>query len=409
MLIESMIRKTLGIKCHMVKKVEHTSEGIMITLELHRRRRLPCSTCGSLGKVRDRIKPRTWKHVPLWGIPVQLIYAPARVRCDACAKIRVEAMPWSQGKCRLTVGLIWLLSSFCKLLPWKQVAELFDVHWNTVYAAVKQAVAYGLAHRNLSQVEEIGVDELSRRKGHVYVTNVYDIKEKRLLWSGEERKEATLDAFVEEHGKALKQTVKGICCDMWQPYINSLKKHFPKATLVFDRFHVLQKLSLAIDAVRAEEARELKKKNPELLKRTRYLFLKNPERLTDKQRARLGHLEKLNLRTHRAYLLKESFRELYTYKTRASGNSFLKKWFWWATHSRLKPMRDFAWMVRRHEEEILNFLKKRITNGVVEGMNNKAKVVSHRSYGFRTAKTYIIALYHCLGNLPEPQLVHRFL
>lgn len=409
MLVESLIRKTLGIKSHVIKTIEETDEGLMVTLDLYRRRRLPCSRCGTPGKVRDRLKPRTWKHVPLWGIPVKLRYAPARVKCAVCGKVLVEAIPWSQGKCRSTTGLIWLLSALCKLLPWKQVAELYTVHWNTVAAAVRQAVAWGLAHRDMSHIEEIGVDELSRRKGHVYVTNVYDLKEKNLLWSGEEREKETLDAFVREHGKALKQTVKGICCDMWQPYINRLKKHFPKATLVFDRFHILQQLSRAIDLVRAEEAREQKKTNPELLKRSRYLFLKNPERLTDKQRARLGHLEKMNLRTFRAWLLKESFRELYHCQTKKEGRKFLKKWFWWATHSRLKPMRDFAWTIRNHEEEVLNFLERPINNGVVEGLNNKAKVVSHRCYGFRTAETYIIALYHCLGNLPEPEMVHRFL
>jgi len=179
--------------------------------------------------------------------------------------------------------------------------------------------------------------------------------------------------------------------------------------LVFDKFHIIQHLLKAVDQVRKDEARELRKSNPELLKRTRYIWLKNPENLTDKQRVRLGHLEKLNLRSNRAYLLKESFREFWSYKRKGWARRFLKKWFWWATHSRLKPMRDFAWILRRHEDGILAYFDERISNGAVEGMNNKAKVVSHRCYGFRTAATYITALYHCLGDLPEPELVHRFL
>lgn len=409
MLIESMIRKTLGVKRHVVKKVEQNGAGLVVTLDVYRGRRLACSTCGTLGKVRDRLKLRSWKHVPLWGIPVTLSYAPARVTCAVCCKVRVEAIPWSQGKCRLSVGLIWLLSTWCKLLAWDVVAKLFGVHWNTVAAAVHQAVAYGLEHRELGEVLYIGIDELSRRKGHVYVTNVYDLKDKRLIWSGEGRSTETLKQFFEEHGQALKDRVKGVCCDMWQPYIDVINEQLPDATLVFDKFHIIQHLLKAVDEVRREEARELKKTNPELLKRTRYIWLKNVENLTDKQRARLGHLEKLNLRCNRAWLLKESFREFWDYKRKGWAKRFLKKWFWWATHSRLKPMRDFAWMLRRHEEDILNYFKVRIDNGAVEGMNNKAKVVSHRCYGFRTAKNYITALYHCLGNLPEPELVHRFL
>jgi len=321
----------------------------------------------------------------------------------------VEAIPWSEGKCRLSVGLIWLLATWCKLLAWDVVAKLFAVHWNTVAAAVRRAVAYGLEHRDPGQVLYIGIDELSRQKGHVYVTNVYDLKGKRLIWSGEGRSQKTLKQFFEKHGKALHGKVKGVCCDMWQPYIEMVKEQWPDATLVFDKFHIIQHLLRAVDEVRRDEARELKKTHPELLKRTRYLWLKNVENLTEKQWARLGDLEKLNLRCHRAWLLKECFREFWNYQRRGWAKRFLKKWFWWATHSRLKPMRDFAWMLRRHEKDILNYFQIRIDNGAVEGMNNKAKVVSHRCYGFRTASNYIIALYHCLGNLPEPQLVHRFL
>lgn len=409
MLVESIVRRTLGIKSHVVKRVAQDGDGLTVSLDVRKRRRLPCSACGRLGRVRDRLAVRHWKHVPLWGIPVTLSYAPARVACAHCGKTRVEAIPWSQGKCRLSAGLVWLLASWSKLLAWDQVARIFDVHWSTVATAVRQAVDYGLAHREFGETLYIGVDELSRRKGHVYVTNVYDVKTKSLLWSGEGRGKETLRAFFEEHGEALGKRVRAVCCDMWQPYVDMLKEHLPDATLVFDKFHIMRHLLQAVDEVRREEARELKKTNPELLRRTRYIWLKNPENLTDRQRARLGHLERLNLRCNRAYLLKESFREFWGYKSRGWARRFLKKWFWWATHSRLKPMRDYAWMLRSHEENILTYFEEPITNGAVEGMNNKAKVVSHRCYGFRTAKNYITALYHCLGNLPEPETVHRFL
>jgi transposase len=296
-----------------------------------------------------------------------------------------------------------------KLLAWEVVARMFHVHWNTVKAAVQQAVEYGLRHRQIGSVIHIGIDEISRRRGHVYVTNVYDLTQRRLLWSGEGREKETLQRFFREHGKALRTSVKGVCCDMWEPYTDILEKERPDATIVFDKFHLISHLNRAVDDVRREEARELKRSNPELLKRTRYIWLKNPENLTDKQRARLGYLEKLNLKINRAYLLKESFRELWSYKHRGWAKRFLTKWFWWATHSRVKPMRDFAWLLRSHRDGVLNYFKMRITNGIVEGLNNKAKAISHRCYGFRTAGTFILALYHCLGKLPEPQTVHRFL
>ena len=406
--MNSILRRTLGIKRHVIKEFSEDESGLIVRLDVWKGRRLPCSTCGTLGVLRDRLAERQWKHVPLWGIPVRLAYRPARVKCKHCGKIRVEAIPWSTGKSRLTTGLIWLLAGWCKLVAWQQVADRYGVSWSTVAGAVKAAVKYGLEHREMAGVLYIGIDELSRRKGHVYVTNVYDLDEKRLLWSGEGRSKETLEQFIAEHGEALQERVVAICCDMWQPYIDMIKAHFPNAVLVFDRFHITQHLNAAVDEVRREEAAELKKTNPELLKRTRYIWLKNAENLTEQQRARLGYLEKLNLKCHRAYLLKEFFREFWEYGSKGWAKRFLDKWFWWATHSRLKPLRNFAWMLRRHEDDILSYFDVRIDNGTVEGLNNKAKVVSHRCYGFRTAKTYITALYHCLGKLPEPEMVHRF-
>jgi len=409
MLIKTLVRGTLDVKGHKIVRVQKTCMGIQVHIDRNKRRRLPCSQCGALAKVRDRLKPRHWKHVPLWGIAVTLIYSPARVRCPSCAKICVEDIPWAQGKCRLSRGLIWMLSAMAKLLAWDVVAKMFSVHWNTVRAAVKQAVDYGLKHRELGTVLYIGIDEISRRKGHVYLTNVYDLTEKKLLWSGEGRDKNTLRQFFQEHGDTLKSSVKGVCCDMWEPYTDVLEAELPNVPLVFDKFHLIRHLNQAVDEVRREEARQLKKSNPELLKRTRYLWLRNPENLTEQQRARLGYLEKLNLKINRAYLLKESFRELWNYKCKGWAKRFLAKWFWWATHSRVKAMRDFAWLLRNHQEGVLNYFKMRITNGIVEGLNNKAKVISHRCYGFRTAGTFILALYNCLGKLPEPQTVHRFL
>ena len=409
MLVKSLIRKTLNVKRHKVVKVSQTYSGIEVYMDRNKRRKLPCGLCGTLGKVRDRLKRRGWKHVPLWGIPVTLIYSPARVDCPVCGKICVEDIPWSEGKCRLSAGLIWMLSSMGKLLAWDVVAKTFNVHWNTVKTAVKRSVEYGLGDRRIGSVIYIGIDEISRRKGHVYVTNVYDLTEKKLLWSGEGRQKATLQRFFREHGEALKTSVKGVCCDMWKPYTDVLDEELPDVTVVFDKFHLICHLNAAVDDVRRAEARELKQSNPELLMKTRYIWLKNPENLTDKQKARLGYLEKLNLKINRAYLLKESFRELWNYKRRGWAKKFLTKWFWWATHSRIKPMRDFAWLLRNHQDGVLNYFKMKITNGMVEGLNNKAKAVSRRCYGFRTAETFILALYHCLGKLPERETVHRFL
>jgi len=182
-------------------------------------------------------------------------------------------------------------------VAWKVVAQLFGLHWNTVRRAVKDVVDYGLQNRDLDNVLYIGIDEISRKRGHVYHTQVYDLIQKRLLWSGEDRTSQTLEAF----------------------------------------------------------------------------------------------------------------RQFWTYAYPAWAKKYLDQWFWWATHSRLKPLRDFAWMIRRHQHDILNYFKIRIDNAAVEALNNKAKVISHRAYGYRTAETFTLALLHGLGKLPVPELTHKSL
>ena len=408
MLIESIVKRTLDLKSWRVEKVIRTDEGLAIDIVARARSRAQCSGCGKRRPGYDTLPERNWRHVALWGICVRLRYAPRRVKCPRYG-IKVEQMPWSMGKSTLTKPLIIGLATFAKLLAWQEVARLFGVHWNTVKAAVSHAVHYGLANRDTSEVIAIGIDEISRRKGHVYITNVYDLANMRLLWTGEGRGEDVLRRFFDEWGKERTELITCICCDMWDPYIKTIRNMAPGATLVFDKFHIVQHLMKAVDTVRTEEARSLKKEHPELLKGTRYIWLKNPWNLTPKQQQRLGYLEKLNLRTNRAYLLKEAFREFWNYQSPGWAKRYLRKWFWWATHSRLGPMRDFAWMLRRHQEGILSYFKSRIDNGAVEGMNRKAKVVSQRAYGYRTFETFSLALYHVLGDLPMPELTHKFL
>ena len=408
MLVKTIARKTLELKNHKIDKIKETLEGTIEIYISHKKRRLlPCNNDGGKYKVVDQLPERRWQHVSLWGREVVIIYSPCRVMYQG--KLIVEDIPWSKGKIRITAPLIAHIGIMAELLPWKQVAELFHVHWNTVKNAVKQIVEYGLEHREIGDVIYFGIDEISRKKGQIYLTNVYDLKEKRLLWSGEGRDKTTINKFYNQVGHKLSTSVTAICCDMWQPYIDNLKLYFPDAIIVFDKFHIVSHLNKAVDEVRREEARELKETEPDILKGTRYLWLKNPWNLTDNQKVKLSTLEKLNLKINRAYLLKENFQYVWEYKYPGWAKKFLKQWFWMATHSRLKPLRDFAWMVRRHEEGILNYFKVPISNGIVEGLNNKAKVISHRAYGFRTVETYKLTLYHCMGKLPRPESSFKFL
>ena len=408
MLIESLVKETVELQGFRVVKVTGGVSGLVAMIAPDGRFSPRCGQCLEPAPYRDTRPKRRFRHVPFWGISMELQFSPRRVSCPRCGGVHVAAMPWVSGKQRMTRALMVTLATWTRILPWKQVAQLFRCAWGTVATAVEEAVAYGLVHRDLEGLSHIGIDEISRKRGHVYVTNVYDLRSKRLVWSGEERSKETLEAFFKFLGPEKTAALDGICCDMWQPYIDVIKEQAPQAVLVFDKFHIVRHLMEAVEQVRRDEIREKGPAHKALMYKTRFIWLKNPWNLTEGQTFRLGELERLNLKINRAYLLKELFRHFWDYNYAGWARRYLKRWFWWATHSRLEPVREFAWMVRRHEEDILNYFRMPIDNGTVEGLNNKAKLVIHKAYGFRTAKNYIRNLYHCLGDLPLPQTVHTF-
>jgi transposase len=408
MLVEQLIRETLEMQGFRIESVNKAGSELIVTLAPDLRYHPRCGVCDSPGDYRDTLSERRFRHVPLWAIPVTLVYAPCRVTCPRCQAVHVESMPWAVGKRRLTKALAVAIATWARVLPWLQVARQFHCSWSTVAAAVAYVVAFGLARRDLDCVTHIGIDEISRQKGHVYLTNVYDLRTGTLLWSGEGRTKETLSAFFEDFGPERTARLVGICCDMWPSYIETVKAKAPQATLVFDKFHIVRQLTEAVDKVRRQEAAEKDQEHHGVLAGTRYIWLKNPWNLTAKQKASLSFLETLNLKIHRAYLLKESFRDFWQSATRSQAEQFLGQWFTWVMESKIKPMQDAALLVKRHEQGILSYFDLPISNGTVEGLNNKAKVISHRAYGFRSAKNYILNLYHCMGNLPMPTSMHRF-
>lgn len=346
MLVESLVNSTLELQGFRVAQVTGEASGLMVTIEPDLRFSPRCGQCGAVGTYRDTRPVRRFRHVPMWGIPVELRYEPRWVICQRCRGVHVEAMPWVSGKQRMTRALMVTLATWSRVLPWRQVARLFRCAWGTVATAVEEAVACGLANRDLAELTHIGIEEVSRKRGHVYVTNVYDLERKRLIWSGEGRKESTLEAFFDYLGPERTSALEGICCDIWQPYIDVIKARAPQAVMVFDNFHIARHLMEAVDQVRGDEIGKKAPEHKALMYRARFIWLKNPCNLTEAQAFRLGELERLNLKINRAYLLKELFRHFSDYRRAGWAKKYLTKWFWWATHSQLEPMLDFGWMVR---------------------------------------------------------------
>jgi transposase len=388
------------------------SLALVVQMRARKNSRPYCSGCGRRGPLHDRLEERRFEYVPFWGILVFLAYRMRRVNCRRCG-VTVEMVPWCDGKNQLTTTYRWYLATWARRLSWSEVGSIFRTSWNSVCRAVEHAVEWGVAHRDLSQVTALGVDEIAWARGHTYLTLLYDIggQTKRLLAVAEERKEASLRSCLESLGDPVCLGVKYVCSDMWKPYLKVIAEKLEQAVHVLDRFHVMQQFGKALDEVRAEESKRLVRDGYEpVLKKSRWCLLKRPENLTDKQTVKLSELLKYNLRTVRAYLLREEFQRLWEYQSAWWARKFLDEWTGRVLRSRLEPMKKIARTIRAHRPLILNWFRARgqVSAGAVEGLNNKVKLVTRKSYGFRTAKVAKLALLHNLGRLPEPERAHRF-
>jgi len=417
MRITTLLKKTLNFKSFVFKKCEFGdlvkgTPTLEITIVPRRGSQGICSGCHRRCRGYDRLKERRFEHIPFWGFLVFFLYVPRRVECPRCG-ICVELMPWCKGKSHLTVSYSWYLSDWALRLSWQEVAHCFRSTWYYVYSAVEMAVEYGRSRMDLEGITSIGIDEVKWRKGKRYLTLVYQIDDhcKRLLWVGANRTKTTLKEFFTWFGSQRTQKLKFVCSDIWLAYINTVKELASQAVHVLDRFHIMVQINKAIDKVRADEVRKLKaKKKCPILKRTRWIFLKNKENLTLKQDQKLVELLRQNLKTVKSYLLKEYFQRLWEYLSPYWAGQFIDRWTKKVMYSRIEPMKKVARTIREHKPLILNWFKakKKISQGVVEGMNYKAKLAFKNSYGFRTIKAVEIRLYHVLGNLPKLQTTHTF-
>lgn len=388
---------------------------LLVQVEPRANSRPVCSGCGVPGGCYDHLSERRFAFVPLWGIAVFLVYRMRRVNCRTCG-VKVERVPWCEGKHRLTEAYCWFLAGWAKRLSWKEVAEAFDTTWDTVFRSVESAVMWGLVARRvrgLGKVQAIGVDEIQWQRGHHYLTLVYQIDDgcRRLLWIGRDRTEKTLHGFFDLYGELINPTLKYVCSDMWKAYLNVLRERASQAVHILDRYHVMALMNKAIDEVRAGEARRLKADGYEpVLKHSRWCLLKRKSNLTMKQTVKLTELLQYNLQSVRAWLLREDFQRFWQYQSPTWASRFLQEWCTRTMRSKLEPMKKVAKTLRRHHALLTNWFdaKGAISSGVVEGFNNKAKLTTRKAYGFRTYRAAEIALYHTLADLPVSDLTHRF-
>ena len=388
---------------------------IDIHLEAHAAMDGKCATCLKPAPGYDRLPKRFWSFVPLWGIPTNFFYAPRRVNCPSHG-IGVEHLPWSHGKRPVAIPMMVFLARWARRMSWRETARAFQTSWEAVYRSVEWFVQWGLAHRELQGIEAIGIDEIHWGKGlrsENFLTVIYQIDShcRRLLWVGKRRTQATLRQGLTVLGPEVIRGLRFVCSDMWRPYLNVIATKAGHALHILDRFHITSHLNQALDQVRrAEYSRLRKSPKGAHLKNMRWKLLRRGSRVRGRAKQKLHKLLHLKLDTARAWMLKETFHDFWRYRSIAWATAFLDVWCERALRSRIEPMCKIAAMLRSHEELILNWFRAKgaISNAVTEGLNNKTRVITRRSYGFRTYNAMEAALYHNLGHLPEPILTHKY-
>jgi len=423
MQLKTILNSVTDYKSFVFTKIwqaDENSDSRWIGAEIVPRKNSPgvCPACGRRCPTYETAElPRWFEFVPLWNIPVWFAYRMRRVTCSEHGVV-TEQVPWCEGKHTQTVEHRQFLANWSKRLSWKETAECFGTTHGKVQRAVAWIVDWGLKNRDLSGVTKIGVDEIQRSKGHHYMTLIYQLDEdnKRLLGIEEGREEQSLHRFFDTLNKdsppdALRTNdIKFVCSDMWKSYLNVIKERCPKALNILDRFHVKSHLTKAVDETRKLDVAKLKQEHREsVLTKSKYIFMKNPENLTEKQVPKLQELLGFNLRIVRAYLMKEEFERFWQYKSPYWAGRFLHDWCVRAMRSRIEPMKKFVGTMRNHRELLLNWFKSRgLSSGIVEGFNNKVKFTVRKGYGYASNQSLQITLYHALGKLPQPDFTHRF-
>lgn len=411
-----MLIKTILNKCYPVKNFVYGKVKLKdwtLTVAMHNRNgsQGQCSQCQRKTTTYDHLKERRFRFIPLWGYKVEFIYRPRRIECPEHG-IRVEYLPWADGKNPICKPFRAFLAHWARHLSWQETARQFKVTWKNVFESVEYVVEYGLKHRVLNNIRSIGIDEIQYLIGHQYLTLVYQIDSncRRLLFVGKDRSAKTLLRFFYRFRKYT-QGIQAICSDLWKPYLKVIKHKLPEGIHILDRFHVMKYLNDAVDNTRREETAQLKHDGyTPILENSRWCLLKNKKKQKPSQLARLRILLRYNLKTVRCYLLKEAFQHLWTYKTKRGAEGFLMAWLSRAMRSKLPALKKVAKSLRKHQGLLLNYfaVKERLSNAVVEGFNLKAKLTMRKSFGFRCFRTIEVALYHTLAHLPEPPLTHRF-
>lgn len=368
-----------------------------ISIDFPRGSTFACPVCGEAAKAYDTTE-ETWRHLNFFQYEAYLHARVPRVNCpNSGCGIKKISVPWARAGSGFTLLFEALVMALVREMPVNAAAAILGEHDTRIWRIIDHYVAAARAKIDMSSVSRIGIDETAARRGQDYVTLCFDLDERRLLFGTPGKDHQTVGAFADDlkvHGGSA-ENITSACIDMSKSFIKGLMETFPNTAITFDQFHLIQLMNNALSSVRAEEARLF----PELLKGTRYVWLKNPENLTEHQDEDLVRLSHYNLKTGRAYRLKLALQDVFFAQSKEEAAPLLRAWYDWAIRSQVEQVKKVARTVKQHWDGILNYFDSKLSNGFLEGINSLIQAAKSRARGYRSTKNLINMAYMIAGKL----------
>ncbi len=347
-------------------------------------------------KAYDTINKK-WQHLNFFEHTCYIHARVPRVKLPN-GKTKLIKTPWEGISNGFTLLFEALLMQLCSAMPINKVASLVKLSDDKLWTMIDRYVNKARTNENFENISSIGLDETSRAKGHDYITLFVDLKKRRTIFITTGKDSNTIKDFVDdlESHKGKASNIKEVSVDMSPAFKKGIKENLKDASVVYDKFHLIKHINDSVNEVRRAEAIEEK-----ILKGTRYIFLKNECNLTKKQKETLESLtmSNMNLKTMRAYNIKKSFQDIYQANSKDEFITYLNKWYYWATHSKLEPMIKVAYMIKRHMDGIITWFDNKINNGILEGLNSVIQATKSKARGYRTFKNYKNIVYLITGKL----------
>jgi transposase len=398
--LESLFAKALKLESPWkITKIEfHEGVGdIKVFVDFPRGSVFSCPSCGKEAKAYDTTE-KEWRHLNFFQYACYLVVRVPRTDCPDDGILQID-VPWAREGADFTFLFESFAMTLVREMPVNKVSKIIKVDDNKLWRMMQYYTEAARQQEDFSGVKQIGVDETSKAKGHDYVSLFVDLAKKRTIFVAEGKGSETMTAFVkdfkERHGDP--QAITDVSIDMSPAFIKGVEENLPYAAITFDKYHIMKIINAAVDNVRKAETKE-----QWLLRGQKYLFLKNRENLTESQLKTLKNIEsmpRINLKTVKAYHIRENFQEIYKEVTQEGFERALKKWYFWATHSRIEEIKEAAKTIKRHWSGVLRWYTSRINNGILEGLNSLVQAAKAKARGYRTFKNLKTMIYMLTGKL----------